>query len=225
MAAASTATTLKRVGASLGGAALAVGTRSLALLRPAEKPLHPDGVTVTGTLHRRGSDPNSGTVAGVPWLDEPGRDEVVVRLSRAVGLPTALPDIHGLALRVSLGETPADLLFASTGWGRVGRFVLTFSRRPETRPLTTLLPYRTEVGAVVLGAQAVDLGSYELFWAPYAGQWRAFAHLELTDELASDQQISFDPVLNQVPGLEQYAAVVRLREPSYLIARKSRRSR
>lgn len=221
MAHTSTATTVRRAGASLGGAALALATRSLALLRPADKPLHPDGITVLGTLQRHGSDSST----GVPWLDEPGRDEVVVRLSRAVGLPTALPDIHGLALRVSLGDNPADLLFASTGWGRLGRNVLTFARRPETRPLTTLLPYRTDAGAVVLGARAVDLGSYELSWAPYAGQWRSFANLELTDELATDQQVSFDPVLNQVPGLEQYAAVVRLREPSYLLARRSRGSR
>ena len=220
------ASTAKRIGASVGGAALAAATRSLALLRPADKPLHPDGVTVTGTLHRRGSDPgtSTGTVSGVPWLDHPGRDEVVVRLSRAIGLPARLPDIHGLALRVSLGERTADLLLASTGWWRVGRFVLTFGRRPETRPLTTLLPYRTDRGAVVLGAKAVGLGSYELSWAPYAGEWRAFASLELSDELAADQQISFDPVLNQVPGLEQYPAVVRLREPSYLLARKSRRA-
>jgi hypothetical protein len=221
MAAASIATAVKRIGSSVGGAALAAATRSIALLRPAGKPLHPNGLVVSGRLHRQGSDP----ATGVPWLDKPGEDEVVVRLSRAVGLPTALPDIHGLAMRVLLGDRRGDLLFASTGWGRLGRFLLTFGRRPETRPLTTLLPYRTAVGAVVLGARSDGPGRYELSWAPYAGRWRRFATLELADEPPADQEISFDPVLNQVAGLQQYPAVVRLRAPSYLIARTSRRAR
>jgi hypothetical protein len=88
--------------------------------------------------------------------------------------------------------------------------------------LTSLLPYRTAAGAVVLGARSSESGDHELFWAPYAGDWCAFATLTLTGEPAADQQLSFDPVLHQVPGLEQYPAVVRLREPSYRRARKSR---
>jgi hypothetical protein len=209
----------RRLGASTGGAALAAATRSIAFLRPASKPLHPVGVTLTGRLTRRGSDEPTGVV----WLDEPGQDEVVVRLSRAVGLPSALPDIHGLAMRV-LGEETGDLLLASTGWGRLGRYVLTFGMRPEARPLTSLLPYRTDVGAVVLGARAGESGTYELSWARYDGDWHPFATLALSDQPAAEQAISFDPVLHQIPGLAQYPTVVRLREPSYLLARRSRRS-
>ena len=47
-----------------------------------------------GRIYRHGLDPGT----GVPWIDEPGEDEVV-RLSRAIGL-RGLPDIHGLAVRV-----------------------------------------------------------------------------------------------------------------------------
>jgi hypothetical protein len=184
--------------------------------------LHPDGVTLAGHLDRRGS----AAASGVPWLDEAGRHDVMVRLSRAVGLPPPLPDIHGLAMRVQLGDRPGDasgdLLFASTGWGRVGRFVLTFGRGPGSRPLTTLLPYRTASGAVVLGARASGTDSYELFWAAYDGDWRSFAQLELTDRAAADVEISFDPVVNQIPGLAQYPTVVRLREPAYKRARQTR---
>ena len=201
-----------------GGAALAGATRTLALLRPAAKPLHPVGVTLVGRIERFGSGP----LSGVPWLDEPGQDEVLVRLSRAVGLPTALPDIHGMAIRVVSDEHGGDVLLASTGWGRLGRFVLTAGWRPESRPLTSLLPYRTAVGPVVLGARATDQASYELSWAPYDGDWRAFATLELTGEQAVDQEISFDPVRSQIPGLTQYPVVVRLREPAYRRARRSR---
>jgi hypothetical protein len=190
--------------ASGAGWLLAAATRTIASLRPAEKPLHPVGVTLVGHLDRRGSR----TASGVRWLDEPA--------------PAGRGDIHGLALRVRSEEHPADLLLASTGWGRLGRFALTFGRDPRSRPLTSLLPYRTAAGAVVLGARSSGSGDYELFWAPYDGDWRAFATLTLTGEPAADQELSFDPVLHQLPGLEQYPAVVRLREPSYRRARKSR---
>jgi hypothetical protein len=204
--------------ASAAGSVLAVATRTIASLRPAEKPLHPDGVVRVGRIDRRGS----AVPSGVAWIDDPGQDDVVVRLSRAVGLPKPLPDIHGLALRIPTAEGAGDLLLASTGWGRLGRFVLTFGRRPGSRPLTSLLPYRTASGPVLLGARAVGSGSYELFWAPYDGDWLVFATLTVTDQPAKTRELSFDPVLNQLPGLEQYPTVVRLREPAYGRARASR---
>ena len=56
--------------------------------------------------------------AGVPWLDEPGEDEVVVRLSRAIGLPGGLPDIHGLAVRIpSRTGTRGPVVRAPAGAG------------------------------------------------------------------------------------------------------------
>ena len=100
-------------GSSAVGATLSATIRTMAALRPAAKPLHPEGVIVTGALERRGSAVSSGSA----WLDEPGRDEVVVRVSRAIGLPDAVPDIHGLAVRVPTPAGVGDLLFASTGWG------------------------------------------------------------------------------------------------------------
>ena len=45
-----------------------------------------------------------------------------------------------------------SLLLASTGLGRLTRFTLTAARSPYRRPLTTLLPYRTPAGAVLLSA-------------------------------------------------------------------------
>ena len=214
---------IRRALTAAGGAVLAGATRMLAVLRPAEKPLHPVGVTLVGRIDRSGlAQLGSGPLSGVPWLDETGQDDVLVRLSRAIGLPAALPDIHGMAIRVVSGEHPGDVLLASTGWGRLGRFVLTAGRRPGSRPLTSLLPYRTPAGPVVLGARATGPASYELFWARYNDDWRRFANLELTGEQAVDQEISFDPVRRQIPGLAQYPAVVRLREPSYRRARRSR---
>src|SRR6476661_10111092 len=98
--------------ARAGGAALAGATRVLSALRRPAKPLHPLGTVLTGVLRRHGGAEPS----GVPWLDETGEDAVLVRLSRAVGLPAPLPDIFGLALRMSTADgRPADLLLATTG--------------------------------------------------------------------------------------------------------------
>lgn len=210
-----------RAVASAGGQVLCAATGLIAT-RPAAKPLHPQGSVVRGTLHRFGAEPRTGAA----WLDQPGEDQVLVRQSRAVGLPSAIPDIFGLAIRVPVeGARHGDLLFASTGLGRLTRFTLTPARSPYTRPLTTLLPYRTRAGAVLLSAVFRDENTVALAWAVRSGLWHTFAELLLeadpVDE--ADEPVSFEPVRNTLPGLATYEWVRRLREPSYLTARRSRR--
>lgn len=208
------------VAASLGGAGLSGAVRLVAAARSAPKPLHPRGDLVTGVLRRSGTRP----ATGAAWLDEPGSDEVVVRRSRAVGLPDGLPDIHGLAVRVPLGDAAhGDLLFATTGKGRVGRFVLTAGSTPGSRPLTTLLPYRTPSGPKILAACAWTEHRYELAYASPGGPWHPFADLVLTQTTGADALVSFDPVRNTLPGLDNYEWVRRLREPAYGAARLTRR--
>lgn len=204
---------------SAGGLLLATATRTVAAVRPAAKPLHPRGEVTQGRLFRRGAQP----ATGVAWLDEPGTDDVLVRRSRAVGLPGSVPDIHGLAVRVPRPDGGyGDLLLATTGWGRVTRFVLSASRSPRHRPMTTLLPYRTGRGPLLLGARAIGEDCFELAVATPEGEWTRFADLRLSALPAADQDVSFDPVAHRIPGLEQYDAVERLREPSYQTARASR---
>lgn len=209
--------TLTRTASSVGGGVLAAATGGLATLRRAGKPLHPTGELLAGRVFRRGSE----EPAGVAWLDEPGDDDAVVRLSRAIGLAGPLPDVHGLALRVSVAGGHGDLLFATTGRGPVSRFVLVPSRGPRTHPMTTLLPYRTGSGPVVLSAEPVGAEAFELSWARPAGEWQPFACLRLSTR-RRDDEVSFDPVVHQLPGLEQYPSVRRLREPAYATARSSR---
>jgi hypothetical protein len=178
---------------------------------------------VVGTVHRHGANATS----GAEWLDLTGVDEVLVRQSRAVGLPPPAPDIFGLAVRVATGPGQhGDLLFASTGLGRLTRFTLTASRSPYGRPLTTLLPYRTPAGPVLLSAVFLHENTVVLSWAVGSGSWNLFAELRLGDAPAeeTDAPVSFDPVKNALPGLETYDWVRRLREPAYLTARRSRRS-
>ncbi len=209
---------LETSAAAASGQLLSTVIKGMAAVRPARKPLHPRGIVMPGRLVRHGTDEPS----GVPWLDGIGSSDVLARLSQAVGLPTWLPDIQGLALRIDPDDDPGDLLYATTGHGRITRFLLTPSRG-FGRPMTTLLPYRTSAGPVLLGAQRTAESVFELTWARTSGPWRSFANLTLLPgQKTDDAEISFDPILNCVPGLEPYDWVRKLREPSYLEARQSR---
>ena len=171
-----------------------------------------------GELHREGSD----EAVGVPLLDEPGVDAVTARVSRATGLPAPLPDIHGLAVRVPLTDgRHGDLLLASTGLGPATRFLLKPARHP--RVLTTLLPYATPTGPVLLAAVAQGEERYDLLWARTRGPWHRWGRLILRERHDADPLVSFDPVANPLPALEHPAWVRRLREPAYAQARRSRR--
>jgi len=211
-----------RAVSSAGGQVLRGATRIIAA-RPAAKPLHPRGSVVRGTLHRFGAEDRTGAA----WLDQAGDDHVLVRQSRAVGLPFPVPDIFGLAVRVPTdGGRHGDLLFASTGLGPLSRFALTPARSPYGRPLTTLLPYRTSAGAVLLSAVFHNETKVALAWAIGSGDWHPFAELWLQQDPIdeADVPLSFEPVRNVLPGLETYDWVRRLREPAYATARRSRRS-
>lgn len=205
------------------GAVLAGASRTLTWTRGSRKPLHPVGDVVTGRLVRSGGHQSS----GVPWLDQPGTDEVLVRFSRAIGLPHPLPDIFGIAIRVPDGDRPADLLLATTGLGRLTRLLLTPATHPRARPFTTLLPYRGPQGPIFIAARPLaDLDgkdsespAYELLWSSGLGGWVGFARLEVAGTSGPDPTISFDPVRNPLPGLGFYGWVRRLREPAYRAAR------
>lgn len=215
--AASTSTAATRL-ANAGGSVLAGATHILGTVRSAPKPLHPTGELYAGRLDRRGA--GAGPLTGVAWIDHPGSDQVEARVSRAVGLPAPLPDIHGLAIRISGDGGPADLLFAGTGTRWITRFLLVPSR-DSRRPMTTLLPYRTATGPVLLRVDNTGADTYELSWARHRGPWHGFATLRLL-EPHGDPQVSFDPVVNQLPCLDQYPAILRLREPAYARARRTR---
>jgi hypothetical protein len=203
--------------AAAGGAVLGVVFRVAGEVRPTLKPLHPRGDVRRGELHREGSDER----IGVPLLDETGVDEVTVRVSRATGLPARLPDIHGLAVRVPLPDgRHGDLLLASTGLGPRGRFLLRPERHP--RALTTLLPYVTPTGSLLLAATPQAEGRYDLLWARVRGPWHRWGRLALGEPGDGDPLLSFDPVANPFPGLEHPEWVRRLREPAYAQARRSR---
>lgn len=200
------------------------------LLRPAAKPLHPSGSVRPVTITRHGLRDDERV--GVPFVDEPGTTQAWVRFSRAAGLPRALPDVHGIALRIPGAATDggdADVLLATTGLGRLTRFVLTPARTRGAASYSTLLPYRSPRGAVLLAAvpEDEDASTMTLAVASAGGQWIAFADLAVGDGSAegSGDEISFDPIVNMLDGLSYYPWATRLREGAYRAARWSRRVR
>ena len=163
------------------------------------RPVHPRGELLHGRLYRHGLWP----ATEATWLDEPGRDDVLVRLSR--------PD--SLALRIPVGGgRSGDLLLTGTG-GLLGRYVLGAARPPQARTLTTTLDYRTPTGdGVVLGARANGVESFELTCATEDGDVRVFADLRLSRRPV-DADVAFDPVRHRLPGLDPRPGAERLRYP------------
>jgi hypothetical protein len=215
------------------GAALRVLFRAILLVRR-PRPIHAKGSVLRGRIHwLEGAAP-----AGIAWIDarpaEPVR--VVARLSRSVGLPSALPDIIGLALRVDVDGTPADIELASTGIGVPSRFLLTPHRSASRATLGTLFPYRGAHGPVLLCARTISpqilpAGGdaltdalirgwrVRLFHATPLGKWRGFADVTLRlDEEQSDADLRFDAVRRALPGAGTYDWVRAVRQPSYRAA-------
>lgn len=202
------------------------------------RPIHSRGVVLSGELRWI---PDA-AAAGIPFVDAAPTTPapVVARVSRSLGLPSPLPDIVGLALRVDTtpwdGRTgsAADIELASTGWNVPARFALLAHRRVERARLGTLLPYRGERGPVLLVARtrsgrpaATDPREIpEADDAPWVltighatplGPWHPFAVLELRlDADQDDRGLRFDAVRRPVPGSRAYAWVRAVRQPSYV---------
>jgi len=229
-----TALPARAAGSALAGVAAAIRL----VQRP--RPLHPHGVALAGTL-----TPVAGRAAsGLAWLDALDAPLAVdARLSRSVGLPAALPDVLGIALRIPADDgTTVDVLLASTGLSPVGRLLLAPHRSVSGAGLSTLMPYRGSAGPVLLGVVAdreprlpgspADLGRalaerplrLRLLQATPRGRWHVAARIELTHDAAGplDTAARADPVLAAPPGDTTYAWTRRLRAPGYRIARAGR---
>lgn len=223
------ASVVVRAGASASGQALGALFGAVGRLR-GNRALHPRGATYAALATIRG-----GAASGVPWLDTAATTPVVLRVSRATGLPSPWPDVHGIAVHVPSevlsGPDGADLLFASTGDSPLGRFMLAPRREAAGGPLTTLLPVRSESGPMLFrlrcvgGPRALGAGlagaRYELSYAVGTRPWTTVGEIVVGEpEGAPVDRRRRDPVLHALPGTEQYSVVAALREPAYRAARR-----
>lgn len=226
------ASTIARALATATGNALA---RALGAVAGAtrRKPLHAEGQTYRGILTIDDPMPQ----ADVPILADRGLHPCVIRLSRAVGSPEGWWDIGGLALRIDGAGTargPADLLFASTWLGRLGRHLLRPTRQPLGEPMTTLLPVRAGASSLLFlvrphGPAATRRGGgrpsqsrptqFELSVGFDHGSWRPVGLIGVGRQL-EDVSPRFDPLVFRLDGTVPPAWVTALREPAYREARR-----
>lgn len=193
---------------SLVGTAFGAVAAVARLARP--KALHPKGVIAKATLSVTGVGRT-----GSPLLDITGRWPATVRFSRAVGLPDAVPDIGGMAVRIH-AERPVDILLASTGTGPLSRYVLTAGWRTTGRTMTSVFPVLVAGRPLLLAAiPGGDGGTWTLQHATPLGRWRTLGRLTVDTWVGDDEDLHFDPIGNRLPG-SRYPRVLRaLRDPSY----------
>jgi len=222
---------------AFAGSAFAALFRAIKVVRP-NRPNHPEGVHLVGTLERDGLPLRA---SGIPWMDIAGSNRVEARISRSLGMPGSFPDIIGLAVRITEQDKRSDVLLASTGATGLGRFILRLRRDAASAIFTTMMPYESEAGPVLIAARTIEgppqlpaeprafrsyLGQHpwilELHHASPLGPWTRFGRLTLTlaDIHGNDTAARFDPVLNPLPTAGTYGWTKRLREPSYAVARR-----
>ena len=194
--------------ASLAGTAFGALAAVARLARP--KALHPKGVVASATLSVTGVGRT-----GSSLLDVTGRWPATIRFSRAVGLPDAVPDIGGMAIRIH-AERPVDILLASTGTGPLSRYVLTAGWRTTGRTMTSMFPVFIADRPVLFAAiPGGDGGTWTLQHATPLGTWRTLGRLMVDTWENDDENLHFDPVGHRLPG-SRYPRILRaLRDPSY----------
>lgn len=183
-----------------------------------------------------------GPPSGIAWVDTPGVTPVLARFSRSAGLPRALPDVLGLALRCHADGHPVDVLMASTGHGTLTRWAPTLHRQLTGATVSTIIPLRGRTGPVLLAGVltydqqlSADLRglatttpayplTVTLLHATPRGPWHTFATAALhnpgIDTHATDTGLRFDAVRNPPPGSTVDDWARTLREPSYAVARR-----
>ena len=191
---------------------------------------HPSGIALAGRarLHPR----------AVGVLGDRADLDVVVRISRGIGLPDVLPDFNGLAVRLLDAHGPGrdqDLLFVSSGRRPIGRHVLLPVPLVGWTGYSSILPYRAPDGLRVFGAAPfegrttagvarslpLEVG---VLGAGLLGRWEPEADLTLVEQLGEREceSLRFDP-WHTGPDLLPAGFLNRLRLPAYAASQAARR--
>ena len=164
--------------------------------------------------HDRALHPRGSVADATLWVDEPtcalgralgaGPHPAVVRLSRGLGLPSPLPDVHGVAVRLERDAGRVDLLFSGT-----------------SRHQSTLLPYRSRSGLVWLGLARTAPTRFLLRERTLTDGVRTVGRLDV-GEATHDDSSAYDPYLHHDPGLRPVRFLSALREAAYDGSRRGR---
>jgi hypothetical protein len=216
-------------------AVVASSFRSTARFRRA-RAFHPVGLAFRATVQVHGS------AAAGPAL-APGSHPAIVRFSRGIGWSPALPDVHGVAIRLIDAHGPGrpqDLLLSSVLSSRLGRFVPFLSATVSGPFYSTVAPYAGPQGRTVIGARfdgpplrnlaaledAVWSGDCTLGLLVTTGlkAWSPLGSLRVhADRLDREEEeaLDLDP-WNTAEGFQPTGWVNHLRRPAYAASRQGR---
>ena len=203
---------------------------------------HPFGDAFDGTItfNRR----------AVRWLPDvivtPRTHPVIVRFSRAIGLPDVLPDVYGMAVKIpglyGGGGWDQDWLMVTSGTDVIGRHLLVPTTSVLARPYSTVLPYRRgRDGLVTFGARAktrhrarsitelrrlVGRGDVEFDFtaAPEREDHVVIGKIRLDDLMTTaDDALRFNP-WNTSSELKPAGGLNELRRDTYKASQRARRN-
>jgi hypothetical protein len=212
---------------SAAGLAIGVGFAALGALRR-NRPIHSVGTVVPGKLVI-----NTPGAIGATLFDTAGETPLIARLSRSLSWPVDLPDVLGVALRIPRAGPnggAADLLFASTGTGRITRYILHFHWAEASGPLTTMFPLTGARGNIVFRLDPESRVDYRLAYSRNSGPWIPLGWVSLEAPRESgqrsnnhagpdDAQLRFRPVGQPLDGLTTPTWLRAARSPAYSLAR------
>ncbi|GAA4481685.1 hypothetical protein GCM10023094_30360 [Rhodococcus olei] len=179
-------------------------------------------------FHAHGAVTQGHAELGSHWWPVQGRIPVTARLSRGLGLPSALPDVLGLAVRLHFAAGPWDLLLVTApsvtrmalwparGWSSARYSSLTAFRTTENGALTWVLA-KPDAGQPRTGSLTAlsdcDPLDFTLSLATARSDATPAGRLSLGPPTENDDnQPAFDPVLNhpdQVVTWPQWLASAR----------------
>src|SRR3954471_6973205 len=123
------------------GTVTRAGFEAAARLR-GSKAFHPSGVVHEATVEITGGP---AAPDGVTILGRPASHTALIRFSRGAGLPQPIPDVLGMAIRLTDAYGPGhhqDLLLVTSGHGAALHHLLLPAPSFLSLPYSSLLPYR-----------------------------------------------------------------------------------
>lgn len=208
---------------------------ALARLR-AGRAVHTRGALFTARVELH--DAASPTVVA---LGGPAVHRALARLSKNTGTPGGLPDMLGVALRLTgLPDGPVDLLHATVGRHRATGALLAPTTGWCARPYSTLLPYRADGVRVTLGlrpeeprrARGTDpqVAQDEVGHGPLGftvtekrarTPWAPIGRVVLERPMPDDP-VTLDPVIFAHPRLRPVRPLAAVRAAAYVGSRRGR---
>ena len=185
------------------------------------KAVHPFGEVYTGRLRVTGA---AAAPSGSTLLSTAAEHDAIVRFSRSLGLPKALPDLLGMSLRVTDAYGPGahqDLLMVTSVDAPILHHVFLPTYRIDGRPYSTSLPYAAGGERFLIGAVPHSTESFSLSVAAVGGRFEPIAELAIGDRLPeSADTMRFNP-FNTGGGLEPVGLLNRWRRKAYPMSQET----